>query len=309
MNDTWAFRLSLSASHLLFGLGIAWVWALSLLLGPCSLLSCVHRLLVLLSCHCTALAMISVILLLVVTSGLMDWSACSVNFLYHSFFWTFLPNIPAGPAHSVPWASSVHFIPWASLTHFILWTSRAHFILWASSAHFILPYLFHTHGFFAKSFRLPRPNYHIFNFRAYWPLCQPHEFTNSFLELPRPFFPFSLSLRILMGLLLHSLGFLDLFFFFFWPLIILWACWPLFLLFWPNGFYFIIFFLYLFHIVGLFLQLGAFVKSGHQHTENINSTWIIKQGLHSTHNQDKIQIKKKNQSAPNSQICMIIKLQ
>ena len=48
-------------------------------------------------------------------------------------------------------------------------------------AHFILPYFFHAHGFFAKSFGLPRPNYHILTFRAYWHLSQPHEFTNSFL--------------------------------------------------------------------------------------------------------------------------------
>ena len=34
-------------------------------------------------------------------------------------------------------------------------------------AHFILPYFFHAHGFFAKSFGLPRPNYHILTFPAY----------------------------------------------------------------------------------------------------------------------------------------------
>ena len=33
-------------------------------------------------------------------------------------------------------------------------------------AHFILPYFFHAHGFFDKSFGLP-PNYHILTFRAY----------------------------------------------------------------------------------------------------------------------------------------------
>ena len=34
----WAFRLSFYASHLFFGLGIARVRVLSLLLGPCSIL-------------------------------------------------------------------------------------------------------------------------------------------------------------------------------------------------------------------------------------------------------------------------------
>jgi len=38
----------------------------------------------------------------------------------------------------------------------------AHFILWASSAHLLLLYLFYSYGLFAKSFRLLRPNYHIF---------------------------------------------------------------------------------------------------------------------------------------------------
>ena len=39
MNDTWAFRLSFSTFHLLFGLGIAWVRDLSLLPGPCPFFS------------------------------------------------------------------------------------------------------------------------------------------------------------------------------------------------------------------------------------------------------------------------------
>ena len=153
MNDTWVFEFSFSASHLFFELGIAWVWVLSLLLGPCSFLSYVCGLLVLLPCHCTASTMISLILLPIFTSGLTDWSAYHAHFLYYSFFWTFLPNILAGLAHSMPWASPTHFI------------------LWASSAHFILPYLFHTHEFFAKSFGLSRLNHHIFTFRTYWPLC------------------------------------------------------------------------------------------------------------------------------------------
>ena len=60
----------------------------------------------------------------------MSISYIHVNFLHYSFFWTLLPNIPARPAHSMPWAS------------------LAHLILWESSSYFILPYLFHSHGFF-----------------------------------------------------------------------------------------------------------------------------------------------------------------
>ena len=67
--------------------------------------------LVLMSCHCTASTMISLILLPVVTSRLMGRSLCHVNFLYYSFFWTLLPNILARLAHYVPWASLAHFIP------------------------------------------------------------------------------------------------------------------------------------------------------------------------------------------------------
>ena len=35
MNDTWAFRLLFFASHPFFELGIAWVWAFPIVLGPC----------------------------------------------------------------------------------------------------------------------------------------------------------------------------------------------------------------------------------------------------------------------------------
>ena len=47
-------------------------------------------------------------------------------------------------------------------------------------------YLFYSQGLFDRFFRLPRPNYYILpliTFRAYWPLSQSIEFTNSFPEL------------------------------------------------------------------------------------------------------------------------------
>ena len=47
-------------------------------------------------------------------------------------------------------------------------------------------YLFYSQGLFDRFFGLPRPNYYILpliTFRAYWPLSQSIEFTNSFPEL------------------------------------------------------------------------------------------------------------------------------
>ena len=55
-----------------------------------------------------------------------------------------------------------------------LWTSLACFIPWGIliSSH---SFLFPTFPWvFAKSFELPRPNYHILYFWVYWPLNQPH---------------------------------------------------------------------------------------------------------------------------------------
>ena len=89
--------------------------------------------LVFLSCHCFAPVVMSLIFCLVVTFRLTGWSTCHVNFLSYSFFCSLLPNIPAGPIHSVPWASSAHFVPWASLTYFII------------------SYIFHSHGLLLNS--------------------------------------------------------------------------------------------------------------------------------------------------------------
>ena len=88
----------------------------------------------------------------------------------------------------------------------------AHFIPRASLAHFILLYLFYSHGLLLNLLGLLGPiiiSLPLITFRAYWPLCQPHGFTNSFFfGFPNPFTS-SLPLIILMGLLLHSLSFLG----------------------------------------------------------------------------------------------------
>ena len=58
----------------------------------------------------------------------------------------------------------VHFphlyLFWTLLTH--IPTVLTHFILQASPTHLLHLYIFYSYGLFAKSFGLPRPNYHIF---------------------------------------------------------------------------------------------------------------------------------------------------
>ena len=88
-------------------------------------------------------------------------------------------------------ACHVLFFPSVSVTQYFCWVC-SHIILgflslfysfghpWpvsflgASLSHLIL-FLFSTFPWvFAKSFELPRPNYHILYFWVYWPLNQPH---------------------------------------------------------------------------------------------------------------------------------------
>ena len=201
------------------------------------------------SCHVAALLLLWYYLsfTLLLPLGLQ---AKALGSPFSTFFllWASVASILAEPAHSISWASSTHFIPRAS------------------SAHFLLPYLFHSHGFLLNPLGFFGPittSSPLITFRAYWPLCQPYEFINLFLGLPRLIYFFSTSY--------YSHGFTT---FIPWAslahlllpghLLFLWVCWSLFLPFWPVGFYFTIF-PHLLHIVGLLLPLGLFVKSGHQH--------------------------------------------
>ena len=186
VKDTWAFGLSFYAFHLLFGLGIAWVRALSLLPGPCPLLSHVRGLVddptMLLHCSCYDITS----LLLCCYLWAYRLRLLLVHFLHSFFFWASLANIPTEPAHSIPWASSAHFIPRASL------------------AHFLLSYLFHSHEFLLNllGFRGPITTSFLW---VYWPSNQSY-LPISFFGLLRPLFAFFLFLMIPIGLLLHSLG-------------------------------------------------------------------------------------------------------
>ena len=104
----------------------------------------------------------------------------------------------------------------------------------------------------------------LITFRAYWPLCQPYEFTNSFFGLPRPFTFYLLFIYLLLFswiyyfihwafsahllLLCHLLFFVGLLTII--PAIP--ACWS----------FFTIFSSYLLHIVELLLPLDLLSKVG-----------------------------------------------
>ena len=106
--------------------------------------------------------------------------------MYYSFPKFTLPSIFVGSILMSSWASTTHFIPLGILGSF-------HFFLLLT-----FPWVL------AKSFKLPRPNYHIFYFWVYWPAFEPISFTNSFFGLLRPIFASFLLLIILMGLRLPS---------------------------------------------------------------------------------------------------------
>ena len=133
--------------------------------------------LVLLPCHCPALAIISLILLPCCYLWAYGPKFLPVHFL-HSFL-----LLGFASQHSY-WASPFYALgflsPFHSVGIFAPFHSFGILDPFDSFLPLPLPWVF------AKSFGFPRPNCHIFTFRAYWPLCQPYEFTNSFLGLSRP---------------------------------------------------------------------------------------------------------------------------
>ena len=201
MNDTWAFRLSFFASHLLFKLGIAWVWAFSLLLGPCSLLSYIRRL----------------------ASALATPLHCSYYDITYPFTCCYL------------WACELKHLPCQLLILFVFLDFTAQHSCWASSfralgilgpfhslgilGHFILPYLFHSHGFLLNPLKFPGPITTSLPFRLIGLCANPMNLLIPFLGFPSPFL---LSLHLLQfpwayyfipwAFLTHLLSF--------WPLII-----------------------------------------------------------------------------------------
>ena len=134
VKDIWAFRLMFPTFHSFPRLGIAWVKALTfldVLLFPMSVgLLAVDPDMPL---HRSSYSITSSLFL--VTRGLTSWCSCRADPLSTS-----LPLFGFIGQHSCC-ASPFHYS--------------------ASSAHLFLFYLFYSHGPFAKSFGLPRPNYHI----------------------------------------------------------------------------------------------------------------------------------------------------
>ena len=97
VKDIWAFRLMFSAFHLFFGLGIAWLEALSFLPSPCSLLSCVRGPLGWESYHDTSLFLLYYYLSFIslLPMGLRANAPVEpVHFSHLYLFWALLVNIP-----------------------------------------------------------------------------------------------------------------------------------------------------------------------------------------------------------------------
>ena len=111
-----------------------------------------------------------------------DVSFVSIQFPHPYLFWALLANISTVSAHF--------------LHPYLFWALRAnipampiHFIHRAFSTHLLLLYLFYSHGLLLNPLGFLDPittSLLLITFRAYWPLSQPNEFTNSFLGLPRP---------------------------------------------------------------------------------------------------------------------------
>ena len=180
-----------------------------------------------LPCHYTTPAMISLLFYFVITPGLTSWGSYqSISCILSSFglYWlTFLLDEPTfhiitsfklllGHVLAMP----AHPIPWASL---------AYFISWAFSAHFFFLYLFYSYELLLNPLGFPTQLLHpylLLSFGLIGLYANTLNLLIHFLGFPNPFTSF-LPLIIPMCLLLHFLGFLGpfasslslLFFFFF----------------------------------------------------------------------------------------------
>ena len=121
MNDTWAFGLLFSASHPLFGLGIAWVWALSLLLGPGSLLSCVHGLAGALAMplHCSYYDITSPFTCCYLWAYGLKHLSCQFLILFILLDFTAQHSCWAKPFHALGFLSPFHSLGILGLFHFL----------------------------------------------------------------------------------------------------------------------------------------------------------------------------------------------
>ena len=208
MQHEWVFRFSFSASHFFFGLGIAWVWAISSLVWPMfSFYPLSMGWLVLLPRHCLILAVMSFTHFL---SCHYFWAyglkCLSFQFLILFLFLVFTAQ------HSC-WASPFNTSGFLNPLHFLGLFGLFHSLGILGPFHSFLPLSFSWA--FAKSFELPWPNYHILCLWVYLPANQSH-LPIPFFGLLWPLFAFFLFLMILMSLLLHSFGLSQ-------PVCFLWA--------------------------------------------------------------------------------------
>ena len=161
----WAHVLAFS---LLPWLSITWVKALSFLPSPCSLLSCVRGPFSWGSYQATLLFLLyhylSLFYFLLPVCLRADTPTMPVHFPYLYLFWVLLANIQLCQHNSfIGFPRPIHFF----FTSFTL-----------------MGYLLNCQGFLGPiTTSLP-----LITFRAYWPLSQPNEFTNSFPGLSRPIY-------------------------------------------------------------------------------------------------------------------------
>jgi len=127
---------------------------------------------VLLPCHCTTPAMISLIPLpyCYLWANRLKRLPCQFLILFLLLVFTAQHSCWANPFRTLGFLSLFCSLGVLSLFYSLGVLGPFH-----HSLPFSLPWVF------VKSFGLPWPKYHILTFRAHWPLNQPHEFTNSFL--------------------------------------------------------------------------------------------------------------------------------
>ena len=149
MKDVWAFGPIFLAFYPFIGLGVAWAKALP---SPCFFF-------------------LASVCLLAIDLAISLYRACSCvsSLLISCYPMDLRAYAPTMPAHFfinlLLMASLANFsyiyLFWALLAKFLLCQPISLFHFRTSLTHLFFLYLFYSHGLFARSFGLPRPNYHI----------------------------------------------------------------------------------------------------------------------------------------------------
>ena len=149
MKDVWAFGPMFLAFYPFLGLGVAWAKALP---SPCffflasvCLLAIDLAISLYCACYCFSSLFISCY-----PVGLQAYAPTVLaHFFINLLLRAFLAYFP------------YLYLFWALLATFLLCQPISLFHSQASSTHLLLLCLFYSHRLFARSFGLPRPNYHI----------------------------------------------------------------------------------------------------------------------------------------------------